>query len=263
MNPEQQEIEDKITEIHQLTDQLIDIELRFAERYMELRRFASVLHAELPALYTRLDRWDIRTQATNFQLERLRDMRDLSQTPTQDPFALERESFAHTLPQSKQTPPPLLFDTPTKPSTEIIALYRSLLTRFYPDIETDDKKRLQRTAIMSKITQAFVDQDQNKLEICTKIDNIPLSEESLTDLVRIVRRIARLRSLCKTAEERNNDLNNSPLGALLKYCHLIFETDGEPLDEIKEMLEELIDKKKFFWLNQQLRSAQLLTEVDP
>lgn len=263
MNPEQQEIEEKRNEIHQLTDQLIDIELRFAERYMELRRFAAVLQAELPALYTRLDRWDIRTQATNFQLERLRDMRDLSQSPPQDPFALERESFAQTLPSSKPSTQSLFFDTPAKPSSTLLERYRSLLSRFYPDIETDDEKRLQRTAIMSKITQALVEQDEKKLEECTTIDDIPLTEDIHSDLVRIVRRIARLRSLCKTAEERNEELNNSPLGSLLKYCQLIFETEGDPFDEIKEMLEELIDKKKFFWLNQQLRSAQLLTEVDP
>ena len=31
----------------------------------------------------------------------------------------------------------------------------------------------------------------------------------------------------------------------------------------QRIIEEQIDKKRFFWLNQQMRCAQLLTEVDP
>jgi 5'-deoxynucleotidase YfbR-like HD superfamily hydrolase len=261
MNLEQQEIEEKQQEIQRLTDQLVDIELRFAERYIELRRFSTLIQSQLAPLYERLARWDLRVQATNQQLDRLRDIRDQVLPLPTDPFAIERESIsgiAHTtqIIRSPAAPPP------QRPSADFLALYHELTKRFHPDIATDEETRSKHTAIMSQINHAFVTQNIDTLQKCAQKDDFQPSTEENIDLVRLVRRVARLRSLCKTAEERQQRQENSPLAQLLLVIQKSAHEQEDPFLEIHEMLEELIDRKKFFWLNQQMRSAQLLTEVD-
>ena len=65
----------------------------------------------------------------------------------------------------------------------------------------------------------------------------------------------------KGTQKRKETQSNSPLGNLMQS--LQWNPNTTVFDEVKDMLEELIDQQKFSWLNQQMRSAQLLTEVDP
>lgn len=253
INPEQQEIEEKQQEIQNLTDQLIDIELQFAKEYLAIRYFSILLSREITPLYMRLDRWQERMNNSNKQLEQLRDIRDQNQPLSQDIFSTQ-----HVSPPNRQKNSVQDVSNPTE---ELFQSYHLLLKRFHPDIEPDNEKRQERTAIMSKITQAFVQQDIETLRSLEQTEDIPISQLDTENLVRLVRRIARLRSMCKSAEERKTTQDNSPLGVLMHSID--WNKSNNDFSEIKETLEELIDQKKFSWLNQQMRSAQLLTEVDP
>ena len=116
---------------------------------------------------------------------------------------------------------------------------------------------------MSKINQAFVAQDMEALQAYNKeAFDTEASPESF-DLVQAVRRVARLRSLCNAAQQRFQEQEESPLGQLLQKIEKQAQEKEEPFAIITDMIEEQIDKKRFFWLNQQMRCAQLLTEVDP
>ena len=253
INPEQQEIEEKQQEIQDLTDQLIDIELLFAKEYLAIRHFSILLTQEVTPLYTRLDRWEERMKNSNKQLDQLRDIRDQHQS-----VSLEILSSHRAVSSTKIIPH---LENPSSPTEELFRIYQALIKRFHPDIESDNEKRQARIAIMSKVNQAFVQQDIKTLSSYEKEEDIPFTQLDSDNLVRLVRRIARLRSLCKTAEERTKEQSESPLGQLLQATEGASTT--EKFSEIKETLEELIDQKKFSWLNQQMRSAQLLTEVDP
>ena len=179
-----------------------------------------------------------------------------------DPFAIEQESINNTKNTIKKIRH-LTDPAPLRPSKEFLALYKSLTKRFHPDIATEEETRAQRTATMSRINQAFVMQDMGALKRCNQKQETPPKTEQKSDLVKLVRRIARLRSLCKGAEERQKEQEKDPLVELLLVIQKNAQEQENPFSEIHEMLEELIDTKKFFWLNQQMRSAQLLTEVDP
>ena len=252
INPEQQEIEEKQKEIHDLTKQLIDTEFQFAKDYLRIRHFSIQLSREIIPMYTRLERWQQRMKTSNEQMEKLRDIR------------VQKQSLSHELISSSFTKPkvavyPTLHED-TFPNEEFFTLYHSLLRRFHPDIESDSEKRQERIARMSKINQAYVQQNLQALRVLEQEEEIPLTQEK-EDLVRLVRKIARLRSLIKGTQKRKDTQSNSPLGSLMQS--LQWNPNTTVFDEVKDMLEELIDQQKFSWLNQQMRSAQLLTEVDP
>ena len=252
INPEQHEIEEKQKEIEDLTKQLIDTELLFAKDYLRIRHFAIQLSREIIPMYTRLERWQQRMKTSNEQMEKLRDIR------------IQQQSITHELISSSFMKPKLstypAIEEESLPEEDFFTAYRSLLSRFHPDIETDNEKRQERIAHMSKINQAYVKQDFETLRALEQEEDIPVTEEP-DNLVRLVRKIARLRSVIKSAEQRRKEQSESPLGTLMHALEWTSTTDA--FEETKEMLEELIDQQKFLWLNQQMRSAQLLTEVDP
>ena len=262
MTPEQQEIEEKQKDIDSLTDQLLDFELRFAERYIELRRFSALLQQNFAALYARLDRWNIRIQASNQYLSSLKDIKDQVRTIPNSPFTLEKDCIARAeklLPAESLS----LEGIPARPSKELIEIYHTLLKRFYPDVCTDSEERSQRIAHMSKINQAFVEQDLETLQEYNQEAFENTDSPASVDLVQAVRRVARLRSLCNAAQQRYQEQEESALGKLLQRIEKQARSNEEPFAIITDMIEEQIDKKRFFWLNQQMRCAQLLTEVDP
>lgn len=252
INPEQQEIEEKQKEIQDLTKQLIDIEFQFAKDYLRIRHFSIQLSREIIPMYTRLERWQQRMKASNEQMEKLRDIR------------LQQQSVTHELVSSSFMKPKIsvypTIDEESFPTEEFFGLYHSLLGRFHPDVETDGEKRQQRIARMSKINQAYVQQDIESLRSLERLEDIPVTPGN-DNLVRLVRKIARLRSVIKNAKKRSTDQSECPLGTLMQA--LAWTSSSDVFEETKEMLEELIDQQKFLWLNQQMRSAQLLTEVDP
>ena len=252
INPEQQEIEEKQNEIHDLTKQLIDTEFQFAKDYLRIRHFSIQLSREIIPMYTRLERWQQRMKTSNEQMEKLRDIR------------VQKQSITHELiSASFMKPKTSIYPTiheESLPTEELFTLYHALLGRFHPDIESDGEKRQERIARMSKINQAYVQQNLEALRALEQTEDIPRTQEP-DNLVRLVRKIARLRSVIKGTEKRKKDQEKSPLGSLMQA--LQWSTSTNVFDELKEMLEELIDQQKFSWLNQQMRSAQLLTEVDP
>ncbi|MAA78620.1 MAG: hypothetical protein CL916_05125 [Deltaproteobacteria bacterium] len=252
INPEQQEIEEKQKEIQDLTKQLIDTELQFAKDYLRIRHFSIQLSREIIPMYTRLERWQQRIKTSNEQMEKLRDIR------------VQQQSITHELISSSFMKPKIsVYPTiheESLPTEELFTTYHSLLIRFHPDVETDSEKRQERIARMSKINQAYVQQDLEKLCSLRQEEDIPVTQEA-DNLVRLVRKIAKLRSVIKSAEKRKNEQSKSPLGTLMNTLQWTSSTDV--FENTKEMLEEIIDQQKFLWLNQQMRSAQLLTEVDP
>ena len=252
INPEQKEIEEKQKEIQDLTKQLIDTEFQFAKDYLRIRHFSIQLSRETIPMYTRLERWQQRMKTSNEQMEKLRDVRGQQQSLTH-----ELISASFMKPTTSIYP---AIQEESFPSEEFFTMYHSLLSRFYPDVESDNEKRQQRIAIMSKINQAYVKQDIEALRLLDQEEEVPVTNET-DDLVRLVRKIARLRSIIKSAEKRKTEQSESPLGTLMES--LQWTSDSDVFEDIKEMLEELIDQQKFSWLNQQMRSAQLLTEVDP
>ena len=262
MTPEQQEIEEKQKDIDTLTDQLLDFELRFAERYIELRRFSALLQQNFGALYKRLDRWNTRIQASNQYLATLRDIKDQVRDIPKSPFDLEKNSIAFAEKELHDTDV-LVTEVPARPSQKIIEIYHSLLKQSYPDICSDPEERNQRIALMSKINQAFVEQDIEKLQTYSQETSKATPPQNNLDLVQAVRRVARLRSLCNAAQQRYQEQEESPLGTLLQQIEKQAQEDEDPFSMITDMIEEQLDKKRFFWLNQQMRCAQLLTEVDP
>ncbi|MEC7984112.1 MAG: hypothetical protein VX278_03040 [Myxococcota bacterium] len=263
MTPEQQEIEQKKQEIVALEDQLADAEVRYAAYYIELKYFESLFLEHISPLYASLDRWNMRLQSTDIMLSKLRDIRDQVSPIPEDPFMLEIECAQqirlrwqenHQLPQSAPK---------ISTVTETQDLYRTLTRRFHPDLVVEDDARAQRTELMSKINEAYREQDIQALQAFIEHPNIlPTEEEAEATLVRLIRRVAQLKSLLKESQQRHESITKSALGKLMAKAQTDLEEHGDPFLSIRGMLEERLENTKFLWLNQRVREAHLWTEVD-
>ena len=273
MTPEQQEIQRKKEEIAQLEQQLADVETQYADLCMEVSQFEVEYQKEIAPFYVQLERWNLRIYSTQMMIEKLREVRDGLRPVPDDPFQWSAECIAEVQEQwfYEQQEKALDQDLEEKPkpsrsydSKEAKKIYRQLAKKFHPDLVESENARIRRTELMAQINLAYQNKDFDKLkEFLLHPEIRDRKDESAGDiLVRLIRRVAQLRSLIKEAQVRLEQEMNSELMDLYHQCHEAKQHSGNSFSILKQALEEQIDRAKFEWMCQRARESKLWTEVE-
>lgn len=210
-------------------------------------------------------------------LERLRDVRDGLRPPPEDPFAWSaqcvdqaRQQWAH-----EQAEKYLRQEEQREENTAPVAtyedirdtkqIYRELARRFHPDLVETDDAREERTHLMSQINEAYQKRDLNRLrEFLNHPEIIDPQRETVGDtLIRLIRRVAQLRTLTRDASQRLLEEQNSEMVQLFQQCQDSMNRMGDPFAVLKQALQDQIDRAKFEWMCQRARESKLWTEIEP
>lgn len=273
MTPEQQEIQRKKEEIAQLEQQLADVEAQYADLCMEVSQFEVEYQQEVAPYYEQLDRWNLRIYSTQMMIEKLREVRDGLRPVPVDPFEWSAECISDVQEQwfQEQQEKSLgqeekegLRSSQDYDSKEAKKIYRQLAKKFHPDLVESEDARIRRTELMAEINLAYQHKDFEKLQAFLLHPEIrDFKDESAGDiLVRLIRRVAQLRSLIKEAQARLEQEMQSELMDLYRQCQLAKQSSGDTFFILKQALEEQIERAKFEWMCQRARESKLWTEVE-
>ena len=81
-------------------------------------------------------------------------------------------------------------------------------------------------------------------------------------MVRLIRRVAQLRSLIKEAQARLQQEMKSELMDLYRQCQETKQRSGDSFFVLKQALGDQIERAKFEWMCQRARESKLWTEVE-
>ena len=273
MTPEQQEIQRKKEEIAELEQKLADVEAQYADLCMEVSQFEEEYQKEVAPFYGQLDRWNLRIYSTQMMIEKLREVRDGLRPVPADPFEWSSECISDVQEQwfREQQEKALEegIEETSSPSRSYNAkeakkIYRQLAKKFHPDLVESEDARTRRTELMAEINLAYQSKDFDKLqEFLLHPEIRDFKDESAGDiLVRLIRRVAQLRSLIKDAQARLDQEMGSELMDLYRQCQLAKQASGDGFSVLKQALEEQIERAKFEWMCQRARESKLWTEVE-
>ena len=276
MTPEEQEISRKREEIQELEQRLADIDAQYADFCLDLKSFEADYLREISPFYDRLDRWQLRIACSQMMIERLREVRDGLLPVPDDPFAWSAQCVDQARQQwaQEQAEKYLRQEEVNEQHAEMVSpenvqvaksIYRELARRFHPDLVETEEAREERTDLMSRINQAYQERDVERLRDFLNHPEIadPQRETIGDTLIRLIRRVAQLRTLIKDGHQRLLEAQSSELVRLYQQCKEAQERVGQPFGVLKKALQDQIDRAKFEWMCQRARESKLWTEIEP
>jgi len=272
MTPEEIEIQQKQQLIHQLEEQLADLQTEHANTCLAVEHFQRRYLEVMQPYYSRLDRWNLRVACTGLVVDRLREVRDGLREVPDDPFEWEAHSVEEARIQWSQSQivesdtleEPIRTSTTPHEASTAKELYRLLAKRYHPDLVTDPDTRVARTDMMVEINQAYQRQDLAALRDLLQREPMPEpTQESFGDvLVRLVRRLSHLQNQIQSARKQLLQEQQSELMQLYLQCQQISESMGDPFAVLKQSVEEQIQRTKLEWMHMRARESKLWSEVD-
>lgn len=205
LNPEEEELEKKKTELTGLETELAQRELDLSTLQAELHAFEREYFRVIGIRYTELDRIEEQIAEYMASLEAIRAF---------------------------------------KPSQNIKQLYREVAKRIHPDLATDEKERLRRQELMAQVNQAYENGDEEKIrEILRSWENSPESikgEGVAPELIRMIRKIAQVQQRLNAISSEIDLLETTELYKLKLSVNVAEKSGRNLLAEMAAQLDEQI-----------------------
>lgn len=230
--PEEIELDEKLTLLKELENDVSNYELSFATISAELRTFN---YRYLQIIGQRLAKLDtisaqiaellafIHPNESQYE-EQLKDARSKERESTRDFQDSEKEDIRFSYFQ---------------PSRELKNLYRSTAKLCHPDLSNDEKDKYARTKFMMKVNKAYQDADEDQLQsLFNEWNARPESiqgDDIGSELIRTIRKIDQVKRRIEEIERDINELEKTDLFNL----KLKIETAG---NEGHDILEEMAVK---------------------
>ena len=232
--PEEEELDRKQAKLTDLEKELIERELDLSTLEQELAAFRADYLRIVGKRYAVLDDLKARIAAVR-----------ASQRPN-DPSIQEearraRETADVTATQAEDDATRGGPRPPFKPVIALKALYRSAAQQMHPDLAATDAERTRRHEWMTKVNDAYKQQDEEALKSLLRgWAESPESVEGTgvaSALVRVIRQIAQVRRRIKTIETTIDALEAGELYALYTKYEAVLDDGRHLLDEMASRLD--------------------------
>lgn len=251
--PEERELAKKLAELAVLEGELAERELDLATLQAELRFFEARYLRIVGIRYAELD--EIEAQIAE-ALARLRPHDTQNQEQAARARAQARES-AEAAGSAQETREQIRFT----PSERLKKLYREVAKRIHPDLANDPKERTRRTQLMAEANRAYEEGDEARLEAILR--EWEGGRESVrgegpgAELVRVIRKIARVEERLRTIQRQIAELLESDLYQLKTKVEEAANKGRDLLAEMAAQLDEQIAaaRKRFADLTTQRARA--------
>ncbi len=229
--PEEEELNLKRRELSEHERELVERELQLIGMKGELAAFEQVYVQKVGAKYVELDE-------INAQIAELRAGRDPNNSGAKSAANAARtradESYASAAGQANKQISRVL------PNSSLKSLYREVARRIHPDLAVDETDRTKRQMLMAEANRAYQNGDEDRLRaILDEYNNSPesvLGDDSVADLIRVIRKIAQVKRRLIEIDLETNNLKSSDLYVLKKR---IDEGTRQGRDLLKEMATAL------------------------
>ena len=230
--PEERELSAKQSELKALETDLIERELALSTLEQELASFEAEYLRVVGARYADLD--DLTAQIKEAEAARLpadksvqEEARAARETATASAAELGRQVTMHA---------PSAFE----PSTALKALYKAAARKMHPDLAATEEQRQRRHAWMVRVNEAYKHQDEAALRtLIAEWDASPDAVEGegvASDLVRLIRQIASVKTRLETISETIDSLQANELSRYRAKCE---EARGAGRDLLGEQAADL------------------------
>ncbi len=240
--PEEQELEEKVSELTSLEAELTQRELELSTLQAELHAFEGVYLRTVGVRLAKLD--EIKAEIAEY----------FSKINPKDPEAKERAGKARgkanqSTRKTHETSAGQGISKEFKPSESLKKLYREIAKCVHPDLVTDEEERLRRQKFMAEVNRAYQDGDEEQLQrIFQEWESSPesvIGEGIGNELIRIIRKMAQIKERLTVIEEQIDALERYDLNQL-RIKVIVAQTEGRDLfREMKNRLDiEIADAKK-------------------
>lgn len=247
-SPEEQELENKRTELALLEEELAQRELEATTLQAELRSFELRYSRRVGVLLAQLDEIAARI-AEVFALLHAADpaaKQQAKQARSQANETTQAAGLARDEPEA---------DDNFQPSEGLKQLYRNLARRVHPDLANDEEDRARRNHWMAQVNAAYRAGDEQRLRsILRDWEHSPDSvkgDGAGAELVRLIRKIARVRDRLRLITDELADLKASDLFQLKLRAEAAESVKRDLLGEMAARLKEQVAEKQEY-LNQLL-----------
>jgi hypothetical protein len=225
--PEEQELSSKRQELKDLENELVEHELHLATLKGELAAFEKEYLRIVGVKYAELD--EIEAQIA--ELRARNEPRNLeAQAAAQNAHRRAEESRANTVglaPNARRH----FSNFPV-----LRGLYRHIARTVHPDLATNESDRAKRQALMAEANRAYEEGDETRLKaILQEYESSPESvpgEGTAAELIRVIRKIAQVKTRLSEIAEENRKLMESELFVLKTR---VDEENKRGRDILKEM----------------------------
>jgi hypothetical protein len=229
--PEERELRKKAEELAACGSALAEKELSLATLRAELRKFERQYLLATGYLFARLDELEADIAEGDAALR----SGDPGAQRTADQARERATRSAAAADSAGAASAPLAL-----PSSRTKELYRALAKRAHPDLVTDEAERTRRVAIMAEVNAAYERGDEARLE--QLLDDLETSPEAVTgegtaaDLVRIIRRIARVE---RRLEEIDREFAAVRASAMHELLVTVKEAEAKGIDHLAQICRSL------------------------
>lgn len=240
-SPEERELERKRAELAALEADLVERELELSTLQAQLAAFETEYLRVVGRRYAELD--EIRARIAEAHA---------AQRPA-DTGAREAATAARETARASATEVedrvPHEPEPPFDPPSDLKTLYRTLARKLHPDLAATDSERARRHEWMAKVNDAYQRQDADALRVLlTEWESSPESVPGkgiASDLVRVIRQIARVRRRIASIDQQIETLRAGELHTLREKCMERLEAGGNLLEEMAVRLDrEIVDARR-------------------
>jgi len=239
--PEEQELEQKLSRLAALEEELAQSELELTTLLAELhffeREFVHIVgrkYAELDQIEALIAEYIASLNPNNQQTQKkAREYREAAQKSAE---AVNEDDFDQEIIKD------------FKPSEKLKKLYREAARLIHPDLTTDEKERARRHHVMADVNQAYQDGDEERLQqILHQWECSPESVEGEgvgAELIRVIRKITQVTERLEEVKKHIETIKNSDLFILKTRVYLAREYGRDILAEMAAEVEEQITEAK-------------------
>lgn len=234
--PEERELAEKRAALALLETELVEQELEVSTLQQELASFEAEYLRIVGSRYADLDELTARIKET-YAAQQPAD------ETVQDEARTARETAAASAAEMGRQDH-LEVPVPFDPSASLKSLYKSVARKLHPDLAATDEQRQRRHEWMVKLTEAYKRQDEGALQaLVAEWDASPDAVEGEgvgSDLVRVIRQIARVKKRLETLSQTIDTLKASDLWALRAKSEAALEAGRNLLEERATELDRQI-----------------------
>lgn len=232
LTPEEQELQRKQQALETIELQLAEREVELRELEVEVLGFERTYMEKVGVLYARLD--EALAEAARWQA--LVHPEDDDAQHAAEAARQQADTSAQAVKDNADEENP----APLTPTEEVKKLYRDLAKLIHPDLTLDEVERERRTELMAEANRAFRDGDIARLQtILHEWKSSPETvrgKDSVSELVRTIRKVAQAERRLKAIEEDLGWLHESELRRLQQLAE---KAEYEGRDLLAEMAEHL------------------------
>ncbi len=239
--PEEQELEQKLSQLAVIEEELAQCELELATLQAELyffeKEFVRIVghkYAELDQIEALIAEYIASLNLNNQQTQKkAREYREAAQESAE---AVNEDDFDQEITKE------------FKPSEKLKKLYHEAAKLIHPDLATDERERARRHHVMADVNQAYQDGDEERLQqILHQWECSPESVESEgvgAELIRVIRKITQATERLEEVKKHIETIKNSDLFMLKTKVFLAREYGRDILAEMAAEVEEQITEAK-------------------